>query len=216
MRTSENNDYDVKGVDVSIFQKDIDWKGLESEGIDFAFIKATEGSSHIDKNFEKNWKESHKTNMKVGAYHFMSYDSSGEKQAKNFISQVNKRSRFLPPAVDVEFYGEYIKEGMHPSKSQMYKVLDVLLDEFEDEYNVKPIIYTNTYIYDTYISGRYDDYEIWISAHDIPKKLNDGKKWTFCQYTFYDKSQYIANGEKYVDMNVFNGSKWDLRFYNGN
>ena len=40
-----NEPYPVKGVDVSEHQKDIDWKGLASEDISFAFIKATEGSS---------------------------------------------------------------------------------------------------------------------------------------------------------------------------
>ena len=45
--------YPVKGVDVSAHQKEIDWRGLASEDISFAFIKATEGSSHVDKNFKK-------------------------------------------------------------------------------------------------------------------------------------------------------------------
>ena len=66
-------------------------------------------------------------------------------------------------------------------------------------------------IYDTYISGRYDDYPIWISAHDIPESLSDGRDWTFCQYTFYGQSDSVGGGEKYVDLNVFNGSSWDLR-----
>ena len=211
--TDEDDPYPVKGVDVSSYQKEIDWQGLESEGISFAFIKATEGSSHIDKNFEKNWTEAHNTDMKVGAYHFLSYDTSGETQAENFINTVGKKHGMLPPVIDVEFYGEYAKS--HPSKEKMYKILDVLLEELEDEYGKKPIIYTNTHIYEKYISGEYDKYPIWISDHNIPDKLSDGRKWTFCQYTFKAKSKYVADGEKYVDMNVFNGSKWDFRKYDG-
>ena len=53
------------------------------------------------------------------------------------------------------------------------------LQELEAHYGMRPIIYTDTYIYDEYISGRYDDYDIWISAHDIPESLNDGREWTF-------------------------------------
>ena len=150
--------YPVKGVDVSAHQKEIDWRGLASEDISFAFIKATEGSSHVDKNFKKNWREANGTDMKVGAYHFMSYDTPGKSQAENFIKQVHWRFGMLPPVVDVEFYGAYTSS--HPSKSQMYDILDVILDEFEAKYGRKPIIYTNTYIYKNYISGRYDDYPI--------------------------------------------------------
>ncbi|MDO4545553.1 MAG: GH25 family lysozyme [Bacillota bacterium] len=209
----EDNPYPVKGVDVSNYQKVIDWEGLESEGIRFAFIKATEGSSHVDKRFEYNWDEAHKTGMKVGAYHFMSYDTSGEGQAANYIETVDKKWGMLPPVVDVEFYGEYTEN--HPTKKRMYRVLNVMLEELEDEYGKKPLIYTNGYIYENYISGKYDDYPIWISDHDIPKKLSDGREWTFCQYTFTERSQYVAGGEKNLDMNVFNGSEWEFRKYDG-
>ena len=201
--------YPVKGVDVSSYQLDIDWKGLEKEGYKFAFIKATEGSSHVDDRFEENWKNVRKTDIRAGAYHFLSYDTSGKSQAENFIKTVKKRHGMLPPAVDVEFYGEY--EEVHPSKKKLRKVLDMVLQELEDHYGQKPVIYTNTYIYDTYISGRYDDYPIWISAHDLPESLPDGSNWTFCQYTFYGQSDSVGGGEKYVDLNVFNGSSWDLR-----
>ena len=125
------------------------------------------------------------------------------------IKTVKKRHDMLPPAVDVEFYGEY--EEVHPSRKKLRKVLDTVLQDLEDHYGQKPVIYTNTYIYDTYISGRYDDYPIWISAHDIPESLSDGRDWTFCQYTFYGQSDSIGGGEKYVDLNLFNGSSWDLR-----
>ena len=201
--------YPVKGVDVSSYQLAVDWEGLEKEGYRFAYIKATEGSSHVDDRFGENWKNVRKTDIKAGAYHFLSYDTSGRSQAENFIKTVKKRHDMLPPAVDVEFYGEY--EEVHPSRKKLRKVLDTVLQELEDHYGQKPVIYTNTYIYDTYISGRYDDYPIWISAHDIPESLSDGRDWTFCQYTFYGQSDSVGGGEKYVDLNVFNGSSWDLR-----
>ena len=66
-------DYPVRGVDVSYYQGDIDWKVLADENIDFAFIKATEGSGHIDTKFEENWEQSGKTDLKRGAYHFFSF-----------------------------------------------------------------------------------------------------------------------------------------------
>lgn len=209
----EENPYPVRGVDVSVYQLDIDWEGLASEGIDFAFIKATEGSSHTDERFEENWEEAGDAGIKTGAYHFLSYDTPGESQAQNYIETVEKRLGSLPPVVDVEFYGDYHEN--HPSKEKMYEILDVVLEALEDRYGKRPLIYTNTYIYESYISGRYDDYEIWISDHDIPDTLPDGREWTFCQYTFRATSEHVAGGEKYFDMNVFNGSQWDFRWYRG-
>ena len=77
--------YDVVGIDVSHYQGKIDWNMIEKQKIDFAFIKATEGSSHIDECFEDNWSNAQDTSLKIGAYHFFSFESSGKKQAKLFL-----------------------------------------------------------------------------------------------------------------------------------
>lgn len=212
-KTDPTEPYPVKGVDVSVYQKEINWRGLEKEDIKFAFIKATEGSTYIDGRFSYNWNEASKTDIKIGAYHFMSYDTPGETQAKNFIKTVDKKWGMLPPVVDVEFYGKYLEK--HPSRALMKEILSIILDKLENHYGRKPIIYTNTYIYNTYISGEYDDYPIWISDPDIPDRLSDGRDWLFCQYTFKAVSENIADGRKYVDMNVFNGNEWQFRKYNG-
>ena len=67
------NRFEVTGVDVSHYQGTIDWKKLAEQDLDFAFIKATEGSSYIDECFYDNWKEAEKTDLCIGAYHFFSF-----------------------------------------------------------------------------------------------------------------------------------------------
>lgn len=206
--------YPVKGVDVSVYQGDIDWRNLKDEGVRFAFIKATEGASFTDRNFKYNWRKAHRAGIKTGAYHFISYDSPGDVQAHHFINTAGNRWGMMPPVVDVEFYDEYLVNN--PSKDKMYAVLDAFIETVENEYRIKPIIYTNLSIYNKYISGRYDEYPIWISSPDgIPDKLPDGREWIFCQYTFTETSPSIEGGAVHVDYNVFNGSKWEFRKYDG-
>ena len=50
-------------------------------------------------------------------------------------------------------------------------------------------MYKRQYIYNTYISGVYDNHPVWISNPDIPDALPDGREWFFCQYTFYGRSE---------------------------
>ena len=69
--------YPVRGVDVSSYQGEIDWPALSQQGLDFAFIKATEGSSDVDARFARNWEQAQKTDQRIGAYHFFSFDSAG-------------------------------------------------------------------------------------------------------------------------------------------
>lgn len=115
VRNSGNH---VKGVDVSAYQGDIDWKKLADQDIYFAFIKATEGKDHVDKNFEKNWKEARKAHLKVGAYHFVNFDQDGKTQADHFINTVPKENDSLPPVIDLELYGDYLNKPMDKNKVQ--------------------------------------------------------------------------------------------------
>ena len=47
--------YPRQGIDVSHYQGDIRWSRLPNAGVDFAYIKATEGGDYVDPNFATNW-----------------------------------------------------------------------------------------------------------------------------------------------------------------
>lgn len=63
--------YQVHGIDVSHYQGEIDWAAMKQQGMDFAYIKATEGSAHEDECFDKNWEQAKAAGMLRGAYHFL-------------------------------------------------------------------------------------------------------------------------------------------------
>ncbi len=205
------SDLTVRGVDVSSYQGEIDWKTLEKEDISFAFIKATEGSSYKDRFFEKNIKNIAKTRIYAGAYHFMSFESDGKAQAENFISSVDKKDIDLPPVIDVELYGKY--DDKPPSAAKVRKIIDDMVEELYAEYGRYPIIYTNRRTYVLYIAGEYKNCDIWIC--DLVKKptLPDEREWKFWQYSHTETLPGYTGGEEHIDMNVFNGSKKEFREY---
>ena len=106
-------DYPVRGVDVSHYQGEIDWGTLADQKIQFAYLKATEGSSYLDPYFLENWKGAKEAGLKYGAYHFFSYDGSGSQQAEHYIASVPMGGA-LPPVIDLKFYGD--KEENLPQK----------------------------------------------------------------------------------------------------
>jgi len=204
-------DYPVRGVDVSAYQGEIDWAVLSSQGISFAFIKATEGSSFVDSRFESNLGDALETGLRIGAYHFFSFDSPGGTQAENFISQVPETGGLLPPVVDFEFYGDIGKTL--PGRDETRAELDILLDRLESHYGVRPIIYATEKSYDNYISGHYEAYDIWIrNVYTAPKAL-ENRAWTFWQYTNRGRLDGYSGAERFVDLNVFNGSEDDFDKY---
>lgn len=196
--------FEVKGVDVSAYQGDIDWNILSKQGIKFAFIKATEGSSFVDEKFNINYKNASNTNLKIGAYHFFSYDSEGSTQAENFIRTVPKEDNLLPPVVDIEFYGDKYKNI--PNIEETQKQLSILLQKLEDYYGKTPIIYVTYKSYNLYIAKSFKDNYIWIRDVYFKPKLKDNREWTFWQYTNKARLDGYKGQEKRIDINVFNGN----------
>lgn len=203
--------YPVRGVDVSHHQGEINWKLLSQQGIAFAYLKATEGSNFVDENFIKNLSDASETALRIGAYHFFSYDSCGAAQYENFISVVPLRKNMLPPVVDVEFYGD--KEENLPDRKKTKMELKILLQLLEERYQMKPVIYTTDRVYDLYLIDDFYENDIWIRNIFTEPTLADGRPWKFWQYTAREKLAGYNGREKYIDMNVFDGTPQEFAAY---
>ena len=204
--------YKVKGVDVSSYQGDIDWDVLSSQGIDFAYIKATEGSKTVDRCFEANWKGASFTSLRIGAYHFFSFESPGETQAELFRSTVKEVPGMLPPAVDVEFYGDFGSEK-DIDVSAVKAELRVFVDSLAGEYCMKPVIYCDARSYDALVREGFDDCDIRFRS--VYSKTPDGIGWTFWQYSNRHRLEGYSGRERYIDMNIFNGDAGAFAAYPG-
>lgn len=200
--------FELTGVDVSHYQGTIDWERLARQNLDFAFIKATEGSSHIDECFYDNWKDAEKTDLYIGAYHFFSFDSTGKGQALFFIDTVGDLNGKIAPVVDVEFYGD--KEKNPPEKDEVVEQLNEMLQALEEYYQVKPVIYTTYKVYNAYIKDAFEEYPLWIRNVYYQPLFTAGTQWTFWQYTDRAVLEGYTGTEKYIDMNVFRGTREEL------
>ena len=202
-----NDPAGLRGADVSVYQGDIDWPVL-SQQIDFVFIKATEGSGYVDDRFAYNWEGAAAAGLPAGAYHFFSFDSSGKTQADNFIGTLKESSgggEMLPPVIDVEFYGDYISRPL--AADEVREELRAMIDEVERLCGTKPIIYCTDKAYRLY-SSCFDDCPLWIrNVYFYPV----GKEWTFWQFSDTETLRGYSGDEKYIDMNVFDGTASELK-----
>ncbi len=131
--------YAVKGVDVSHYQGEIDWRALRQSGVRFAYIKATEGASLRDPRFAENWRRSHDAGMVRGAYHFFSLCKSGAVQAAHFIAAIPASAGSLPHALDVEQM-EPCPKGRRIARP--LAEISAFLDAAEKHFGQRPLIYT--------------------------------------------------------------------------
>ncbi len=189
------------GVDVSSYQENVDFKKLKEQGVEFAYIKATEGVSHKDSSFNKKWRDAAEAGVLAGAYHFFSYDKSGAEQARNFIETVGDLTGRLIPAVDMELSMEEVKNP--PEVASVVKGLKAFLAVVEEKYGVKPLIYAQKDYYDKYLAADFADYPRWGRNVFYPIMVDLGDDWAVWQY--HDKGELEGyEGEKYIDFNIIN------------
>ncbi|MCR8981161.1 hypothetical protein NW802_15600 [Brevibacillus laterosporus] len=58
------NETNIKGIDVSKWQGEIHWNQVASDGVKYAFIKATEGTSLVDKKLKENAEGANRAELK--------------------------------------------------------------------------------------------------------------------------------------------------------
>ena len=189
----------IVGVDVSNHQAEVDMQALVDQGMQFAYIKATEGTSYVDDYFDENWAAARAAGLPHGAYHFFSFDTPGIDQAKNYIQTVGPLDGCLIPVVDVEFYGD--KRANPPAKEDVVRELRAYLDTIEAEYGVKPMIYSAG-LYEDYLADDFGDYPRWVRSVMTPAWWNTDDEWLLWQYSDAGRLEGSTGHEKLFDLNM--------------
>lgn len=187
-----------KGIDVSTWQGDIDWKKVKADGIEFAMLRSSFGKENIEKQtdnkFHQNYKNAKAAGMPIGAYHY-SYATTVEdakKEAAFFLSIVKGCQFEYPVAFDIE------------DPSQMYlgkdRITDIIMAFCERVqaagYYVS--LYTNL----DWISNRIDmsrakAFDVWLAQWSSKPTYNGS--FGMWQYTSSGSVSGISGN---VDMNI--------------
>lgn len=199
--------FNIHGIDVSRYQGTINWNRLRNALVDgnpirFVIIKSTEGDSHLDVKFKENFVKAKENGFIRGVYHFWSNVSSARRQAYYFLAMVKLQPGDLPPVLDVE------TKPANLSTEDFQQNILTWLHIVEDKYHVKPIIYTYYKFKTQYLSDhRFDDYPYWIAHYYVPQMEYKGR-WKLWQHTDAGRLPGISG---YVDLNIYNGSYYDLQ-----
>ncbi len=135
------------GIDVSHHQRSIDWRRVAADDISFAYIKASEGTDHRDSRFNPNWTGAAEAEIDRGAYHFFTLCSSGEAQARNFLTAIPPDAGALAPAVDLEIAGNCTSG---PAPAVIRRELVRFLQIVESAWNRPAVLYIGDDFRDRY------------------------------------------------------------------
>jgi len=94
--------FSIKGVDISNNNSISDLSTLKDNGVEYVYLKATEGATFQDSTSPTRYNQAKELGMKVGFYHFLVKTSSPQAQAENFWNYVKDFNCDLKYCLDVE------------------------------------------------------------------------------------------------------------------
>ncbi len=198
------HDFPIQGIDVSKYQGDIDWAQVKASGVQFAYMKATEGGDHVDEKFQQNWKGAKAAGVARGAYHFVHWCRPWREEMRNFKQVVAVERDALPPVLDVEATPESKTCKRRLERGPAVAEIREMLREMERHYGRKPVIYTTVDFYEHILNpSELEEYPIWIrSVKYSPHVKYGSRNWHFWQFQSDAKIPGIVGN---VDRNAFKG-----------
>ncbi len=197
--------YPVHGIDLARYQTGIDWATARANGVNFAFIKATEGGDRVDPMYRDHWRGAGRAGVKRGAYHFFYHCRPAIEQARWFIRHVPKTPGMLPPVLDMEWTPFSPTCTIRRTPEEIRKDAAIFIRALRAHYGVRPILYTSIDFFEDNRMWLVEDVDFWLRAvAKHPKDLYDGHPWTFWQYT---STGLVPGIPGKVDINVFAGSE---------
>lgn len=196
------------GIDVSHWQGVISWDALAAAGgVQFAYIKATDGEHGLDPQFGRNWQKAKAAKIPRGAYHFFR-PVDVDSQIRSTIAALGAPGDDpgeLAPALDVE---------VGPlDKAQFDNVLQ-WLEAIEAFYNRIPVLYMDRWsVHRLWIASsdksyfaRFTRCPLWLADYTSvatpPIGFPPWDTWTFWQYS---PQGSVAGLGAAVDLDYYHG-----------
>jgi lysozyme len=185
----------LPGIDLSNHNGKVDFAKVAAAGIKYAWIKVTEGTTHVNRGFEDKFKGARDHGIKVGAYHFGRPDTNVGNddvphEVDNFLNAcatVGIASGDLLPMLDVE-------AGMKTDDQFNVDWALEWLWRVQDVYEAKPVIYTARWAFNLYWQqarrkelDRLESYPLWLASYNEgiePKRKTPlWKTWDIWQWS---------------------------------
>lgn len=170
-----------RGIDVSIWQGQIDYERVKEDGIEIVYIRSSEGNSYVDPYYLRNYNNAKANGLKIGFYHYLTATTTDEaiEQADFFVSLVGGLEPDCRLAMDFEqFNGLSIEE--------INTVSLAFLERVEEKSSKEVVIYSDAYnarvTFGEELASRYP---IWIAEYGVEEPESNGKwdTWIGFQYS---------------------------------
>lgn len=192
------------GIDLSKYQKQVDFAAIQDEGIDFCMLRVgargyESGALQEDEKFQEFIKGAEAVNMPVGLYFFSQAVNEAEaiEEAHFVISKIGEHKISYPIAFDMEFVENDTSRIETLTNNERTKIALAFLNQIEMA-GYTGMLYGNKEWLLTKIDlSKFERYDIWLAEEeDIPDYPYLYSMW---QYT---RQGEIYGIDGYVDLNI--------------
>ena len=213
----------ILGLDCSKYQVDINWTTAKAAGIQFAFIKVTEGTTgHEDNlyNLKARVLSAQKNGVKVGYYHFArpgnvdNPENDAIEEVNNVLSHIGFLPKVtLPLVLDIEAYTTELILWQNVEKvDHMNRFIKTFVQKLNEQ-NIRVILYSYKSFLEINTTSIFGLQPLWIAAYlnnpevSLPSIPNGWNEWKIWQFT--EKGQiggYIGD----IDLNIMKKDYYNL------
>ncbi|MEM7111712.1 MAG: GH25 family lysozyme [Chloroflexota bacterium] len=212
----------AQGVDVSVWNGQMNWQAAKNKGISFAIARAHNGAHETDTQFVENWREMKKVGFIRGIYSFFQFNQSPQAQYDKLqavLKEANAGQPDLPFVLDIE---NSRRNGVKETTfAQRVANVQAFLDLLEKGSGKTPIIYTNMGEWEqTVNSPNFGRYPLWVadpSRRTEPLLPHGWSSWLIRQYgePQGQAAHDYGSGSASIDLDCFNGTVEQLRQFVG-
>jgi len=192
------------GVDISRYQKDVDFEALKSDGIEFVMIRVgargyKTGELQLDEYFQENIKKASEAGLDIGVYFFSQAVTQEEavEEAQLVLDNIKDYEILYPVAYDMEFIENDTARVETLTRDERTAMAAAFLNHINNS-GYTPMLYGDTeWLVKRIDVAKFNASCIWLAEEaDIPKYPYRYEMW---QYTTQGQVRGI-NG--FVDLNI--------------
>ncbi|MDO1605207.1 GH25 family lysozyme [Lactobacillus sp. YT155] len=193
-----NQEYPVLGMMIDQSDGYQDFRVLKDHGVDFVYMKATEGSTYSDDNFESNFSRVKGSQIPFGFYHVVSFETPAKEQFRNIVDTVGQQRGSLPFVLHVSAYGKYAQAGIPKKKAEQN--VRSLFNDIRNYYEDVAIVQVDTK--SEFLAKKFP--RVWYASDQKPRN-----NWILWQYSSSTRIPGYAGGDDYR-LSVLNGQPQQL------
>jgi len=188
----------VPGMDISIYQGEVDLERSARAGIEVVYIRAGQGDGYTDPNYVENAAQARQAGLDFGFYYFVTARDvqTARTQAARFVRLIRGTQYTCRPVMDFER-----TQDMTPEQAN--QVALAFLEELERLTGVLPMLYTDAYNAGHLWREDLGRYPLWVAQYGGEEPEVAGDVWSAWSGWQYTSRGRVDGVEGVVDLDRF-------------